>query len=115
MEITYKKHINTEKDNRVEFVLINYDYIDGNEYLAKLFFEEFGFIVDKKIDGWWYSIIRIHLDSSTYELLWHEDTGNEIYCLNQTKEENDMLQQRLEKVVISLNGRIGEKGLNVES
>lgn len=115
MEITYKKHINTEKDNRVEFVLINYDYIDGNEYLAKLFFEEFGFIVDKKIDGWWYSIIRIHLDSSTYELLWHEDTGNEIYCLNQTKEENDMLQQRLEKVVISLNDRIGEKGLNVES
>lgn len=69
MEITYKKHINTEKDNRVEFVLINHNYIDGNEYLAKLFLEEFGFIVDKKIDGWWYSIIRIHLYSSTYELL----------------------------------------------
>lgn len=35
MEVTYKKHINTEKDSRVEFLLINYDYIDGNDYLAK--------------------------------------------------------------------------------
>lgn len=114
MEITYKKHINTEKDNRVEFLLINYDYIDGNEYLAKLFFEEYGFIVDKKIDGWWYSIICIHLDSSTYELLWHEDTGNEIYCLKQTKEENDLLQQRLERILVILNNRIKEKELNIK-
>lgn len=109
MEITYKKHINTEKDNRVEFLLINYDYIDGNDYLARLFFEEYGFIIEDKIDGWWYSIIRIHLKRSTYELLWHEDIGNEIYSLNQTKKENEMLQQRLEGVLPVLNNRINEK------
>ena len=110
MDVTYKKHIDTEKNNRVEFLLINYDYIDGNDYLAKLFFEECGFIVEEKIDGLWYSIIRIRLDCSVYELLWHEDTGNEIYCLNQTEGENEMLQRRLKKVLDILNDRIKEKG-----
>ena len=42
MEVTYKKSINTKKDNRIEFLLINYDYIDGNEYLVELFFKEYG-------------------------------------------------------------------------
>ena len=106
MEITYKQHINTDKDNRVEFLLVNYDYIDGNEYLAKLFKGEYGFVVDEKIDGWWYSIIRIHLDNSAYELVWHEDTGNEIYSLDQSKEENQNLQKRLDKVLSILNSRI---------
>lgn len=106
MEIAYKKYINTEKDDRVEFLLINYDYIDGNDYIARLFQEEYGFIVDDKIDGWWYSIIRIHLSGSTYEMVWHEDTGNEIYSLCQTKEENEILQQRLEKILDILNNRM---------
>lgn len=95
--------------------LINYDYIDGNDYLARLFQEEYGFIVDDKIDGWWYSIIRIHLKRSTYELLWHEDTGNELYSLNQTEKENEMLQQRLEGVLSVLNNRIKEKKGNAEN
>ena len=115
MEVKYKKYINTEKDNRVEFLLINYDYIDGNEYLARLFFEEYGFIIEKKIDGWWYSIIRIRFKSSIYELLWHEDTGNEIYCLKQSEEENEMLQQRLERVLFILNNQIKEKRYNEEN
>lgn len=106
MKITFKKHINTEKDNRVEFLLINYDFIDGNDYLARLFQEEYGFIIEDKIDGWWYSIIRIHLGNSAYEMVWHEDTGNEIYSLCQTTEENEILQERLEKVLAILNSRI---------
>ena len=106
MEITYRQHINTDKDNRVEFLLVNYDYIDGNEYLAKLFEEEYGFVVDDKIDGWWYNIIRIHLRKTTYELVWHEDTGNEIYSLCQSKEEIQNLQKRLDKVLAILNSRI---------
>lgn len=114
MEVTYKKFVNIEKNNRVEFLLINFDYIDGSDYFARLFFEEYGFIVENKIDGWWYSIIRIHLENSTYELLWHEDTGNEIYCLNQAEEENEMLQRRLERVLYILNNRIKEKEGNVK-
>ena len=109
MKVIYKKHINTEKDNRVEFLLINYDYMDGNNYLAKLFQEEYGFVVDDKIDGCWYSIIRIHLHNSTYEMVWNEDTGNEIYSLHQTKKENEILQQRLEKLLDILNNRIKNK------
>lgn len=114
MEVKYKKHVNIEKSNRIEFLLINYDYIDGNDYIARLFIEEFGFSLEEKIDGWWYSIIRIQLDDSIYELMWHEDTGNEIYCLNQTEKENDRLQERLAKVLFILNNQIKEKG-NVNS
>ena len=113
MEVTYKKSINTKKDNRIEFLLINYDYIDGNEYLVELFFKEHGCIVEDKIDGLWYKIIRIRLSNSKYELLWHEETGNEIYCLNQTEEENKILQQRLEKILCILNNQIKKRD-NIE-
>lgn len=106
MEIICKKYINVEKDNRVEFLLVNYDYFDGNDYIARLFIEKYNFVIKNKIDGWWYSIIRISNGCSEYELLWHEDTGNEIYSLNQTKEENEMLLHRLEKVLYILNNRI---------
>lgn len=109
MEVTYRRWIHTDRDNRVEFLLINYDYIDGNDYLAKLFQEEYGFIVEDKVDGIWYTIHRIRRGSSIYELLWHEDTGNELYCVNQTEEEVEMLQQRLEKILGILNNRIGGK------
>ena len=109
MEVKYSKYINKQKNNRIEFLLINYDYIDGNDYLAKLFSEEYGFFVEEKIDGWWYSIIRVHLNNCIYELLWHEDTGNGIYSLNQTEEENHILQQRLEKILSILNARIKEQ------
>lgn len=114
MKVTYKKSINTEKDNRMEFLLINYDYIDGNDYLAKLFSKMYGFIVEEKIDGLWYNIIRIRAGNSIYELLWHEDTGNELYCLNQTEEENEILQQRLEKILCILNEQIKERKSNIE-
>jgi len=109
MEVAYKKHINTEKENRVEFLLLNYDYVDGNDYLANLFLKEYGFAVDEKIDGWWYSIIRIHLGDVTYELMWHEDIGNEIYSLNQTEKENEELQQKLEKILLILNKQMDDK------
>lgn len=103
MEVTYKKIIDTKIGDRIVFLLVNYDYIDGNDYLAKLFQKEYGFAIGDKIDGIWYSLLRISLGSSVYELLWHEDTGNELYCVNQTEEEVKMLQQRLEKILGILN------------
>lgn len=106
MEVIYKKIINSEKDNRMEFLLLNYDYIDGNDYLAKLFQEVYGFVVEEKIDGCWYSLLRIQLKNSLYEMVWHEDTGNEIYSIYQTEEENMILQQRLDNIINILNSKI---------
>lgn len=108
MQVTYKKCVNKTKDNRIEFLLIDYNYIDGNKYLAKLFMEEYGFKIEEEVDGLWYYIIRIRLEHSIYEFLWHEDTGNELYSLIQTEEENGMLQQRLEKILCILNHRMKE-------
>lgn len=44
MEITYKRYINADKNNRVEFLLINWDYEDGSDYLAKIFCKKFGML-----------------------------------------------------------------------
>ncbi|WP_336164520.1 hypothetical protein [Fusobacterium polymorphum] len=55
----YKKVINENKENRTEFLLINFDYEDGNDYLAKIFNKEFNMKVEEKKDYIWFSIIKL--------------------------------------------------------
>jgi len=57
--VIYKKVINENKENRTEFLLINFDYEDGNDYLAKIFNKEFNMKVEKKKDYIWFSIIKL--------------------------------------------------------
>lgn len=42
MVVSYVRTFDKD-NNRVEFYLLNFDYYDGNEYLANIFNEEFGF------------------------------------------------------------------------
>ena len=81
--VIYKKVINENKENRTEFLLINFDYEDGNDYLAKIFNKEFNMKVEKKKDYIWFSITKLCKKNTCYELLWHEDIGNIIYSLEQ--------------------------------
>ena len=81
--VIYKKVINENKENRTEFLLINFDYEDGNDYLAKIFNKEFNMKVEEKKDYIWFSIIKLCKKNTCYELLWHEDIGNIIYSLEQ--------------------------------
>ena len=57
--VIYKKVINENKENRTEFWLINFDYEDGNDYLAKIFNKEFNMKVEEKKDYIWFSIIKL--------------------------------------------------------
>ena len=57
--VMYKKVINENKENRTEFLLINFDYKDGNDYLAKIFNKEFNMRVEEKKDYIWFSIIKL--------------------------------------------------------
>ena len=57
--VMYKKVINENKENRTEFLLINFDYEDGNDYLAKIFNKEFNMKVEEKKDYIWFSIIKL--------------------------------------------------------
>ena len=57
--VIYKKVINENKENRTEFLLINFDYEDGNDYLAKIFNKEFNMRVEEKKDYIWFSIIKL--------------------------------------------------------
>lgn len=106
MEVTYKKHINVDKKNRKEFLIINWDYEDGGDYLAKIFCKEFGMTAEEKVDYIYFSVIKLHLDKITYELLWHEDFGNMIYSVEQEEKIVDMLEQRLKVVLNILNEKL---------
>ena len=106
--VIYKKVINENKENRTEFLLINFDYEDGNDYLAKIFNKEFNMKVEEKKDYIWFSIIKLCKKNTCYELLWHEDIGNIIYSLEQDKDTVNELELRLQKALDVLNIKILE-------
>jgi len=103
MNIRTVKHINKDENNRIEYLFVNFDYFDGNDLVAKLFCQEFGLLSNKKIDGAFYSIIRIHDDTSGYDLIWHEDVGNYIVSVKQDARSILELEQRLSIIVGKLN------------
>ena len=107
-KVIYKKVINENKENRTEFLLINFDYEDGNDYLAKIFNKEFNMKVEEKKDYIWFSVIKLCKKNTCYELLWHEDIGNIIYSLEQDEDTVNELELRLEKVLDVLNIKILE-------
>ena len=106
--VIYKKVINENKENRTEFLLNNFDYEDGNDYLAKIFNKEFNMKVEEKKDYIWFSIIKLCKKNICYELLWHEDIGNIIYSLEQDEDTVNELELRLQKVLDVLNIKILE-------
>ena len=106
--VIYKKVINENKENRTEFLLINFDYEDGNDYLAKIFNKEFNMKVEKKKDYIWFSIVKLCKKNTCYELLWHEDIGNIIYSVEQDEDIVNELELRLQKVLDVLNIKILE-------
>ena len=103
MNIRVVKHINKEENNRVEYLFVNFDYFDGNDLVAKLFGQEFQMQSDEKVDGMFYSIIKLHKDSTEYDLIWHEDVGNYIFSVKQDEKSILKLEQRLEVIVCKLN------------
>ena len=106
--VIYKKVINENKENRTEFLLINFDYEDGNDYLAKIFNKEFNMRVEEKKDYIWFSIIKLCEKNTCYELLWHEDIGNIIFSLEQDEDTVNELELRLQKVLDVVNIKILE-------
>lgn len=52
---------------------------------------------DEKIDGMYYSIIKLHNDSTEYDLIWHEDVGNYIFSLKQDETSINFFKRCQEK------------------
>ena len=103
MNISIKKHVNTDENNRVEFLLANYDYFDGNDLLSDLFHKKFGFKVGEKLDGIYYSIQKLYSEDTEYNLVWHEDVGNYIYSTQQDEKTLHQLEDRLKFIITDLN------------
>ncbi|MDE6019375.1 MAG: hypothetical protein K2H01_00030 [Ruminococcus sp.] len=106
MNIRIIKYINKEENNRIEYLFDNFDYFDGNDLVAKIFCEKYQMLSEEKIDGIWYSIIKLHKDSTEYDLIWHEDVGNYIFSLKQDEASIIELEQRLDFIVSKLNEMI---------
>ncbi len=106
MSIQAIKHINKDENGRVEYLLVDFDYFDGNDLLAKLFCQEYQMLSEEKIDGIHYSIIKLHKGSTEYDLIWHEDVGNYIFSLKQDETSLLELEQRLEVIIGKLNEMI---------
>lgn len=106
MSIQVVKHINKDEDNRVEYLFVNFDYFDGNNLVAKLFCQEYQMLSEEKIDGMYYSIIKLHKYSTEYDLIWHEDVGNYIFSQKQDEASIIELEQRLGVIVAKLNEMI---------
>lgn len=106
MSIQLVKHINKDENNRIEYLLVNFDFFDGNDLVAKIFCEEYQMSSDEKIDGMYYSIIKLHKDSTEYDLIWHEDVGNYIFSMKQDESSIIELEQRLNFIVSKLNEMI---------
>lgn len=106
MSIQVVKHVNKKENNRIEYLFVNFDFFDGNDLAAKIFCEEYQMLSDEKIDGMYYSIIKLHKDSTEYDLIWHEDVGNYIFSLKQDEASIIELEHRLEFIVSKLNEMI---------
>lgn len=87
-------------------MIINWDYEDGGDYLAKIFCKEFGMSAKKKVDYIYFSVTKLHLDKITYELMWHEDFGNVLYSIEQDEKIVATLEQRLKVVLSILNEKL---------
>lgn len=103
MSIQIVKHVNKDENNRIEYLFINFDYFDGNDLVAKIFCQEYQMLSDEKIDGMYYSIIKLHKDSTEYDLIWHEEVGNYIFSLKQDEASIIELEHRIGVIVSKLN------------
>ncbi|MCD7947394.1 MAG: hypothetical protein LUG13_03735 [Oscillospiraceae bacterium] len=101
------KHKNIN-NGKIEFILVNFEYYDGNDLISKIFCEKYKMFADEKIDGIYFSVIKLHSEDGKvdYELLWHEDVGNSIISIQQDEKSLLLLEQRLAVVSDVLNNMI---------
>ena len=105
MNIVPIKHRNADENNRVEFLWKDFDFIDGNRYIAEVLAQDYGMRVTEEIDGIWYIITRMRDGTCEYNLVWHEDVDNFIYSTEQDERTLQELETRVHAVAEKLNSR----------
>ena len=86
MNIQLVKHRNHDEGDRVEYLFVDFPYIDGNDLIAQYMTSLFGAHIKESVDGIYFKLIKIVRDTSEYNFVWHEDIGNYGYCVPQTDE-----------------------------
>ena len=106
MSIRFVEYVNSHKDNRMEFLFVDFDCFDGNDLTAKILHEKCGVIVGEKLDGFHFSVIPLIDGEYKYNLLWHEDAGNCVYVENESEESVARLRELVGIAVAEINDRI---------
>lgn len=106
------RSINAEENNRVDFLITEFDYRDGIDFLANQFEKEYKTTVAEEIDGLWYRILKIRKGTDEFCLAWHEDIGNYMYCSEQNENTLRELEQMLNTVIARVNIIFGRKDDN---
>ena len=107
-KISYDKHFNPNKGNRVEFWINNFDYFDGIDYLAKLFCEKYHMQAEEKVEGIFFDFIRVYAHNVEYVLMWHEDIGTLIYDSNQNTRDTAQLEAQLSAIFQEINSNLSK-------
>jgi hypothetical protein len=89
--------------NREEYLFVVFDFFDGNDLIANILSEKHGLVIDKKIDGVYYSVISLRDVNNKYILTWHEDIENYIYSIYQDEEAIIQMRELVEAIVYELN------------
>lgn len=81
-EIKITSHFD-EKEQRTEFFLINFDYINGNDIIAEILAKNYNMTKKEELDGIYFKITSMNNDLINIKLIWHEDLGNYFYSEEQ--------------------------------
>lgn len=103
MDIGYKKYINEYENNRVEYLFLNFDYIDGSDLILNILNKKYNIQYIDILDGIWFITRTIKIDNIKCKLIWCEDIGNYIYSINQDENIYDYLEKILDFLVFELN------------
>lgn len=109
MLIKTVSHINREENDRVEYLIVNFEYRDAIDFMASFFQKEFNLTQIEEIDGWWYRILKLRRDSDEYCLVWHEDVGSYMYSVKQDDASLREFEHMVNTVIGILNSRFGRK------
>lgn len=97
MKIKLIRHINQDKQNRIEVLFQGFPYIDGNELIAKYMEENLNVKMTERVDELYYSVMRLQRENIEYILVWHEDVGNYGYCVPSTEDNLSQFEDDLTK------------------
>lgn len=109
MFVELKKYNNKSTSNKIEYLFVNFDYIDGCDLVAEILSNKYSIKSGEKFDGIWFSSLPIYYRGIKFTLDWHEDTGNSLCCEDQSTTAIKYLEELAKMIEVELNRFLNER------